>query len=601
MAREASRYIYAPLPPREPWRDEFMFGIEALEYQRLMQPLNDRMERWPKELGDWVNDRWHGIAGERPKPINSQYFCNMRHANDDLNQLAAEIDAAKLDIASSDGDLREYAKRHARWCTLYPQAAEFIVLRSGLQPPDSKRMTDEGKLLRMQDERWWRRKVRESFGQHIENTMRRKSMVCKKKAVYATNWAVTRRASQKENNRQALKAATVISDAGDQLSLFDLSEHSLSNPALRRGELMTRARGFEEIAKQENHTWTFGTLTCPSAFHAVNYNEKSDQCYDNPHYQGSSVRAGQTWMVKQWAKARAKLRRIHIEFYGFRVAEPHHDGTVHWHMLLFCAPHNIETLKKVIKDCWLSEYADEQGAKQYRVEFKDEDKNMPGSSAAGYLTKYIAKNIDGFEVGQDYESSLPSSDTASRVEAWASIHRIRQFQQIGGPPVGVWRELRRIREPVIDETIEAARMATNKTDEKKADFAGFINAVGGIKVGRNTKVYLWKKPCQVIGRYRERRPDVISGVISSTGKVITRVKTWVIDWCHSVSGFFSDLGPVSITVRHDFSIKKDANELRPQVRPQIPPIEGTREWWQWFKTSGRDRGHMTRLSLLWNH
>lgn len=599
MALEASRYIYAPLPPREPWRDEFTFGIDALEYQRLMQPLNDRLDRWPKELGDWVSDRWYRMVGERPRPITGRYFGNMQRANDDLAQLASEIDAAKLDIASSDGDLREYANKRAGWCAVYPHAAEFIVLRSGLQPPDGKRMTDEGKLLRMQDERWWRRKVRESFGQHIENTMRKKGMVCKKKAVYVTNWAVTRRASQKENNRKALKSATVVSDAGDQLSLFDLSEHSLSNPSLRRGELMTRARGFEEIAKQENHTWTFATLTCPSAFHAVNYNEKSDQCYDNPHYQGSSVRAGQTWMVKQWAKARAKLRRIHIEFYGFRVAEPHHDGTVHWHMLLFCAPHNIETLKKVIKDYWLSEYADEQGAKEYRVEFKDEDKNMPGSSAAGYLTKYIAKNIDGFEVGQDCESGLPSENTSSRVEAWSSTHRIRQFQQIGGPSIGVWRELRRIREPVTDETIEAARMATNKTPEKGADFAGFINAVGGIEVGRNTKVLLWKKPCQHKSRYREDRDMVVGGVWSALSVIVTRVKTWVIEWGRSLSGFLSDLGPVSITVRpQEVAIAPDRASRSQQKEKKL--IEGTLEWWQWFKASGRGRKDMTRLSLLWN-
>ena len=76
----------------------------------------------------------------------------------------------------------------------------------------------------------------------------------------------------------------------------------------------------------------------------------------------------------------------------------------------------------------------EPGAQAHRCDFTAIDPAK--GSAAGYIAKYIAKNIDGAHVGEDFNGKS-ATETAVRVEAWAARWGIRQFQQIGGAPVGV--------------------------------------------------------------------------------------------------------------------------------------------------------------------
>ena len=301
----------------------------------------------------------------------------------------------------------------------------------------------------------------------------------------------------------------------------------MSNPSIKRSELMVRMRGFEEIAKETGHVSEFYTITCPSRFHA----RMSKTGRENPKYDGSTPATAQKYLCGVWARIRAKLARLEIGVYGFRVAEAHHDGTPHWHLLLFMASDHAAQVKNTMSFYAMQDSPNEKGAKKYRFEAVTIDESK--GSATGYIAKYIAKNIDGFGVGEDYETGKSAADSSERVEAWAACWGIRQFQQIGGAPVGVWRELRRLRDGESG-AIEEARKAADCSD-----WAAYQKAQGGVFVRRDSlavKVAKWEELDEDTGelkdpplnRYGELIAGRVFGLVSKGVNYLTRFYRWTI-------------------------------------------------------------------------
>lgn len=157
----------------------------------------------------------------------------------------------------------------------------------------------------------------------------------------------------------------------------------------------------------------------------------------NPKYDRTTPKEAQQYLVSLWACIRSKLARMGIRVYGMRVCEPQLDETPHWHLMLFLPEAYAETVRAVIRDYALREDGDEPGAQEHRFQAVWIDWSW--GTATGHIAKYISKNIDGFGLEEKDAFSV-----AQRVTDWAHTWCIRQFQQIGRPPVTVWRELRRI-------------------------------------------------------------------------------------------------------------------------------------------------------------
>ncbi|WP_407300904.1 replication endonuclease [Raoultella ornithinolytica] len=334
-------------------------------------------------------------------------------------------------------------------------------------------------VARLQSEKWWLSKIRKIHDRWREHLMIATGYVSKIASPYCSDPCFREWIAQKKANFEFLQAMELEDqDTGERSSLLDKVMGSTSNPKIARHELMVRMRGFEDMANDMGLVGMFYTLTAPSCYHSTHV--KSGK--RNDKYRDVSPRHTQKYLCKVWARVRAKWGREGIRAFGFRVAEPHHDGTPHWHLLLFLHPEEVEFATAVFHKHALKEDGNEPGAQEHRFTVTPIDEKF--GSATGYIAKYISKNIDGYGMdGElDDESGQSVKEMAKRVRAWASRWNIRQFQQIGGAPVTTWRELRRLgnRELVLHPEIEEARAAADA-----ADWPGYNHAQGGPLVSRD--------------------------------------------------------------------------------------------------------------------
>ncbi|WP_431645820.1 replication endonuclease [Enterobacter hormaechei] len=333
-------------------------------------------------------------------------------------------------------------------------------------------------VLRLESPQWWLNRLRRIHARWREHLMIAAGYVQKKSSPYSSAPCLTEWLAQKKANREYLKAMELEDqDTGERISLIDKVAGSVANPANRRRELMTRMRGFEDLAKLEGLAGDFYTLTAPSRYHSMQHNGRR-----NNKYCGASPRETQQYLCKVWARTRAAWKRKGIRVFGFRVVEPHHDATPHWHLLLFMRPECVEQAREIFRKYALKEDGNEPGAQENRFQVVPIDDAH--GSATGYIAKYISKNIDGFALDgeKDDETGEDLKEMSLRVSAWASRWAIRQFQQIGGAPVTVYRELRRLgdRELVLHPELETARQAANG-----GEWDNYVLAQGGPLVERD--------------------------------------------------------------------------------------------------------------------
>lgn len=418
------------------------------------------------------------------------------------------------------------------------QLAALCVV-GGIEPPEASRYEDQPAVRRMVAAHWWKGRLRKAHGKARETAAIHLGLVRRDRECYASSVSVLDRQWQNERNAAAL-AATIARnlDTEQEFTLAELAAKGPANAYIKRCELMTRINGFERIAIAAGHAGLFLTITCPSKMHRMKTVGKATK--ENGKWNGTTPDQAQKYLAKVWARIRAALARGKrkegrppVSLYGFRIAEPQHDGTPHWHCLFFYPQEHDSHVRAVVRKYALAMDGDEPGAQEKRCDFKTMDPAK--GTAAGYIAKYVAKNIDGYRLNKDLEGN-DAIETSARVEAWATRWRIRQFQQIGGPPVTVWRELRRVEIVPTDAPsfVIKAHNSVNRVrvlegrDNASVAWDHYVEAQGGVTCGRDYRVRVAKVPSDAIGRYGETgAPQIVGVEYFEVAKVRDAIGNWI--------------------------------------------------------------------------
>ncbi|CAH7044042.1 putative replication protein [Vibrio chagasii] len=466
------------------------------------------------------------------QPTKFERNTYLRVTSDTLsNHLSVPLDKVGLNL--TEEDLRDKAKRLAA-STLalrrqhLSESVSLVYIRQLVKqqglPVNAGLYSHSGELARYSDPKWWLRKLRKALRRNIETVLHHLNQINKKTSLYCSYPTLIARRNQRAYQNAYLENTFAVNELGQRFSLLELAQKGVSDPKIRKAELMVRARGFEDLAQELNHVATFLTLTCPSKYHR----SYSASGHANPKWGGFTPLDGHSYLNKVWQLIRSKLNRLGVRFYGFRVAEPQHDGTPHWHLLLFVEPESYRQMIEVIQDYALREDSKEKGATEHR--FTEIKIDPSKGSATGYIAKYISKNIDGTDLDKGVYEEDPQ-DAAARVDAWAACWGIRQFQQLGGCSVTVWRELRRLKErqglPLLAQGI---LKAADKSDWKR--FTEMMGGVFSLRKEQVCKPYYALSFDLTTGVIKSSLYDenemvrVLKGVMIAGHEIITRTFQW---------------------------------------------------------------------------
>lgn len=410
------------LPP-EPLHEtsSLRAASESFRSRRLRPLIADRVERERERIALAAADRYTSILfgesdTEKAKEYRD-YVYDVYGTNPIGEELASKIVRERIDSVLSEYPITEHLSTGANHDDIRFWAEERADLCMHNHPLVNIEIAQKifGKNIhvthaRTLDPIWWRRNARKHLRRAREALWRSIAPLHLHKGVSPEMSYDS--FEQDEKNTEYMSRVVAVGPKGQRVKMSSPAQQA----ARRYAELMLRS---DALAKRnQGKLALFVTVTVPEQWHPTT--TKSGKREENPHYDFSvGPREAQKWLNKQWSRLRATKfwGRSSVDF--VRVAEPHGDGTPHWHILCWVSKEDKDELISLIRHYFIEDDASE-ARKRHGVEIDIlDDDAMP---VVAYLAKYIGKQVRQQERITGTEKANDSNPVA-----WRRAHNIRSF------------------------------------------------------------------------------------------------------------------------------------------------------------------------------
>ncbi|CAI2389880.1 MULTISPECIES: replication endonuclease [Alteromonas] len=196
---------------------------------------------------------------------------NYVEANRILYRLDKELEVADLNLSKDIAELKTFTKQKASECMRDTShmtndvAFRFCISkfrRYGFNIPGDLSQSEALSLLR--SKKFWFKKLKTLAIQKMEEVRRHLDLVNQAKSTYCSQDRLRQHQWEKDQAYAFMENKWFCSADGELISMLDAYNANVSNPKVRRAELITRVKGTEEYSKLQGDCGWFFTVTTPS-------------------------------------------------------------------------------------------------------------------------------------------------------------------------------------------------------------------------------------------------------------------------------------------------------------------------------------------------